>query len=336
VKLIELFCAPDRAVVRGPEGGFANEVVLTFVRPHPPTPAPPPAPTPKTTRAFAPGSSWLYAKLYCGASTGDRVLKEAIAPVVRAALADGDATHWFFIRYADPDEHVRVRIAGDPARLAARILPALHDATAPLMQDGAVRKLVLDTYVRELERYGGDAGIEPCERIFWRDSEAVLGIVELLDGDAGADARWRLTLRGIDQLLSALGLDPDTHGKIVQRGRDMLGAEHNADADFWTRLGERFNKDKADLTAIFARDPAIDAAHDLEPGFTLLAERDRLVAPIADELRAAGVDVAELAWSLCHMHANRLLHASQRTQELVLYEFLRRLHATRKARAGAK
>jgi hypothetical protein len=32
------------------------------------------------------------------------------------------------------------------------------------------------------------------------------------------------------------------------------------------------------------------------------------------------------------MHANRLLHASQRAQELVLYDFLRRLHASKRAR----
>ncbi|HTR53041.1 MAG TPA: lantibiotic dehydratase C-terminal domain-containing protein, partial [Kofleriaceae bacterium] len=43
---------------------------------------------------------------------------------------------------------------------------------------------------------------------------------------------------------------------------------------------------------------------------------------------------ADLGWSLAHMHANRLLHASQRAQEMVLYDFLRRLHAARKARGS--
>ena len=44
-------------------------------------------------------------------------------------------------------------------------------------------------------------------------------------------------------------------------------------------------------------------------------------------------NLADFAWSLVHMHANRLLHASQRAQEMVLYDFLRRLHQSRKARA---
>ena len=40
----------------------------------------------------------------------------------------------------------------------------------------------------------------------------------------------------------------------------------------------------------------------------------------------------DLAWSLVHMHCNRLLHASQRAQELVIYDLLRRLHEARRAR----
>jgi class I lanthipeptide synthase len=330
--LTELFHDVDRAVVRGPEGAFASEVVLTFVRPREPAPALAPRPAPTIVRTFPPGSGWLYAKLYCGVSTIDHVLRDAVGPLVRGALADGDADRWFFLRYADPDDHLRVRLAGDPARLAARVLPALHDAVAPLLASGAVRRVVLDTYEREVERYGGDAGIEPCEDLFWIDSDAVLGIVELLDGDAGADARWRLALRGIDSLLDALGLDEDTRVGIIQRARDSLGAEHGADAGFWRQLGERFTRERADLDVVFARDPAGDADHDLAPGFELLAERDRRIAPVAATLRERGVAPSEVAWSLCHMHANRLLHASQRTQEMVLYDVLRRLHASRRAR----
>jgi hypothetical protein len=43
----------------------------------------------------------------------------------------------------------------------------------------------------------------------------------------------------------------------------------------------------------------------------------------------------EMAWSLVHMSCNRLLHASQRAQELVIHELLRRHHARRHALGGA-
>jgi thiopeptide-type bacteriocin biosynthesis protein len=209
----------------------------------------------------------------------------------------------------------------------------------PLLDSGAVRKMLLDTYEREVERYGGDRGIELVEQIFWRDSEAILGIVELLDGDAGADARWRLAVRGVDSLLDALGFDAEARARVMSNGRDALGNEFHANADFWARVGDRFTRERASLETVFARDPAADAEHDLEPGFTLLAARDQALVPIGAELRArdAAGELAprlgDLAWSLCHMHANRLLHASQRAQEMIVYDFVRRLHAARKARA---
>ena len=325
-RLVEMFPAPDAVVARGPEGGFAGEAILTFVREGAPAPAPRPPPALTVRRRFVPGSEWLYAKIYTGETTADRVLREAIAPIVHAH--DGP---WFFLRYADPDPHVRVRLRGEPARLLGETLPALERGLAPLLDKGVARKLVIDTYERELERYGGDAGIELVETLFWRDSEAVLGIVELLEGDAGADARWRLAVRGIESLLVALGLDAAAREKVVSDGREMLGREMRADTPLWSRIGDRFAKERASLDAMFTPSAA-DAEHDLEPGLTLLAARDVHVRGIAEELRRRDVAIPELAWSVVHMHANRLLHASQRAQELVLYDFLRRLHASKRSR----
>lgn len=332
--LKELFPAPDRLPVRGPEGTFTDELVVTFIRARAPVAAPaPPPPAPTVRRSFPPGSSWLYAKLYCGTATADRVLREAIAPLVRDVLGRGDASHWFFLRYADPAPHLRLRFAGEPRRLAAEVLPALDAALAPLRDDGAVWRVQLDTYERELERYGGDAGIEACEQLFWIDSEAVLGIVELLDGDAGADARWRLALRGADQLLDALGLPAEARARIFADARDALGREHGADAAFYAQLGDRAKREQAAIEALLARDPAVDADHELRPGFELLDAAAARARPVGEALRARGVAIEELAWSLVHMHCNRLLHASQRAQELVLYDLLRRWHQARRARA---
>ncbi len=344
VELTELFPAPDRTAVEGPEGAFANEIVLMFTRQRGPDRAVAPrfAPSDATTsrRELGPGSDWLYAKIYCGESTADRVLREAIGPLVREAIARGDIDRWFFIRYNDPDSHLRVRFRGDPATLCGGVLPALERAVAPLVEAGAVRKLVLDTYVRELERYGGDRGIELVEAVFWRDSDAVLDIIDLLDGDAGATARWKLCVRGIDSLLDALGLDDAARAKVCSEGRESIGRELRADTLLWSKIGEKFTKERADLELMFDRDPARDAGHEYAQGFEILARRDAAIAKLGDELRARDAAgeltprLADMAWSLVHMHANRLLHASQRAQEMVLYDFVRRLHDARRAPQG--
>jgi thiopeptide-type bacteriocin biosynthesis protein len=346
VRLTEMFPTPDRLFATGPEGAFADELILLFTRqrdasaaktepsPH----AGPKINSPAIRRAFPPGSEWLYAKIYCGESTGDRVLCDAIGPVAREALASGDARQWFFIRYHDPEPHVRVRLLGDPARLCANVLPMLERRMAPLMSTGAVHKVMVDTYVREIERYA-EHGIELVEQLFWRDSEAVLAIVELLEGEAGAIARWKLCVRGIDSLLDAVGMSLEQRAKIYTSAKEMLGRELSANTPMWARIGDKFASERAELEHLFDRDPVRDEAHELGPGLEILRNRDAAIAPIAAELRrrdAAGElqpSLRDMAWSLVHMHANRMLHASQRAQELVLYDFLRRLHAARAARS---
>ncbi|KFA93239.1 lantibiotic dehydratase, partial [Archangium violaceum] len=109
----ELVEFPDEArCAHGPEGRFVNELVVPFVRTDRPAAAEPRPRSASLPRSFAPGSEWLYAKLYTGTATADRVLCEAVAPLMREALASGDADHGFFIRYGDPDWHVRLRLHG--------------------------------------------------------------------------------------------------------------------------------------------------------------------------------------------------------------------------------
>lgn len=334
--LREVFPALDEAVVVGPDGHHASEIVLTFVRTER-APATPPVPAPPSTaRRFTPGSRWLYAKLYGGVSSADRVLREAIAPVVRAALASGAAHRWFFVRYHDPHPHLRLRIDGDPARLLAEVLPALDRAVEPLLADGTLWRIQLDTYQREVERYGGPEIVELCEDVFWHDSDAALAIVESLDGEAGGDARWRLALRSADRLLAALDLGASARAAVFTRARDQLLAEHRADAPLLKAMGARWRALEPELVPLLAIDDVVDPDHALAPGLTALATRDRALAAMAARWHALGVErrasvLDAVAWSLVHMSANRLLHASHRAQELVLYDLLRRHHARRRA-----
>jgi thiopeptide-type bacteriocin biosynthesis protein len=53
-----------------------------------------------------------------------------------------------------------------------------------------------------------------------------------------------------------------------------------------------------------------------------LASERRLTRPLAD-----------IAGSLLHMHANRLLRSDQRAHELVLYDFLTRIYESQIARS---
>ncbi|MGE5137776.1 MAG: thiopeptide-type bacteriocin biosynthesis protein [Gemmatimonadota bacterium] len=288
-------------------------------------------------RSFAPGSEWLYLKLFAGPATADLALLRA-APVLAGALAAGAADRWFFIRYGDPDWHLRLRVHGEPGRLLSEVLPQLHQVLAPLAGPGQLWRMQLDTYERETERYGGDAGIGLAEQVFHADSEAALAIAGLLRGDAAAALRWQVALRGIDLLFDDLGLTMTRKRELARRARAGYEREFGTGAAFQRAVSQRFRQQRASLEALL--DPRLDPPAGLAGSFQALHRRSAALAPAAGQIRALAAagqlsqDLPELAMSLAHMHVNRVLRTAPRAQELVLYEMLDRLYGSQAARAA--
>jgi thiopeptide-type bacteriocin biosynthesis protein len=335
--LVEMVPGPDQLCASGPDGLFTHQVVVPFVRSSPqPTAQPPGRPVARSfARRFPPGSEWLYVKLFTGTATADQVLRRA-ARAIESSLAAGGADRWFFIRYGDPDWHLRLRVHGAPDRLLHDTLPLLHRVTAPLLETGELWRIQLDTYEREVERYGGEDGIRLAERVFHADSDAVLAVVRRLTGDARADLRWRMALRGVDLLFDDLGLTLEQKRAIAGRARQGYGREFGSDGDFQREVSRRYRNERSSVETLL--DPQRDPPTELAGSVQALQQRSAALAPVARELRAladAGqlcVDIPELAMSLAHMHVNRMLRSAQRAQELVLYELLSRAYSAQAAR----
>ena len=254
-------------------------------------------------------------------------------------MAAGTVDHWFFIRYSDPHWHLRLRLHGEPVRLHTEVLPRLQAVVGPLLEDGRIWRFQIDTYQRETERYGGAAGIDLAERLFHADSAAVVAIIERLEGDEGAAVRWRLAVRGMDQLIRDLGLAGDDKLRLLEGLQRSFAQEFAVDAGLKKQLADRLRQERRDL------DELLDAGgedHPLAPGLAAFAERSAALRPIAAELRSreqAGrltVPLASLAASYLHMFNNRLLRSDNRAHEMVLYDFLYRLELSRRARARHK
>jgi thiopeptide-type bacteriocin biosynthesis protein len=336
--LKEMLPGQEDLCARGPEGRFVHEIIVPFVRKEGPPPRhhAPVVLSSAAPRRFAPGSEWLYVKLYTGTASSDLVLREAVAGLVREAIDSGAADRWFFVRYADPDWHLRIRLHGDGDRLRLETYPKLHAALETFLEDGLVWRVQLDTYEREMERYGGAEGIEIAERVFHADSDAALAILDQIEGDAGADIRWRLTLRGIDTLLSDLGFDLEGRRRLMTRLREGFGKELRVEKSLEVRLGAKFRKERSALDQLVALSMASDdlLAPALEP---LHARSRRLAGTLTDlkRLRESGrltAPMDDLAASYIHMHVNRMLRSAHKAQELVLYDFLVRVYESRAAR----
>lgn len=337
--LVELIPGPGQLCVTAPQGRYTHQLVVPFIRS---APARTGRPRPQTQhvaaaveRRFPPGSEWLYLKLFTGPATADQILLRA-APLLSASVDTGSIDSWHFVRYGDPDWHLRLRLHGSPEALLTDLLPRLRDLTEPLLRTGQIWRAQLDTYEREVERYGGPLGIGPAERIFHADSQAVIAIMSQLPGDAGADMRWRMALRGIDELFDDFGLTLAQKREIARRCRHGYGREFAAGGGFQHAISARFRRERPRLELLFS--PDASSVPEAAGCIRALDYRSAAIAGAAERILAAvGGDaarLAELAVSLAHMHVNRLLRSAQRAQELVLYEMLDRLYASRAAREG--
>ena len=345
-ELMELPWLGQNGVVEGPEGTFANEIVIPLVR----------TVTKKAETAgkalgrarpgesapslFIPGSEWLFSRWNTAPGYGDAVLVESLAPLVRRLRGEGVVDDWFFIRYADPDFHIRLRLRGNPATLGAGALPRLRAIGEDLLHRGLITKVIYDTYDREVNRYGGFHGIELCEAVFGADSEAVVDLVASTMGDEGAVARWRLTLCGMDRLMRDAGLDLERRYFFAQQRAETYMREFRLQGDARHPIQDKLRAERKALLPLLHE--AVDGASELAPGLGILERRSRVLQPLLAELKRRD-DAGELATSfedilssLIHMHANRVLATSARAQEAVLYRFLEELYDSLLARAGKK
>lgn len=342
--LFELAGAPDRLCVSDESGrAYTHEIIVPFIRPAPtralaepvePRRWPPPMPQPR--RYFMPGSEWLTVKLYCGHTLADRILLELVEPWIAEARWQG-IERWHFLRYGDPHWHLRVRVCGEPALVHGPLLAALRVASEPFVDRGLIWKVQLDGYERELERYGGPRAIERIEAVFEADSDAALACVAAVEAGAGEDGRWQLALAGVDGLLGDLGLELADKLRLATNLRSAYGREFPADeGELRHQLGRNFRSHRAALEALLDG----EADDTLAPGLAAFVQRRAQLEPIATELRRLEKtgslcrSLTEIAASLVHMHAVRVLGSGPREHELVIHDFLRRLYESRSIRAN--
>jgi thiopeptide-type bacteriocin biosynthesis protein len=334
--LVEMFPSPEGLSVHGPEGRYTHEIIVPFVR----TASPIASSSRKidltanSARTFPPGSEWVYIKLYTGSATADRILRETVQPLVRQMLDSGASDGWFFIRYGDPDWHVRLRFHGRPKVLREIVMAAVDSVVAPLLEDGRLRRIQYDTYEREVERYGGPEAMLLAEQFFQIDSEAGLEMLEQLK--PGADERWRVTLLGIDRLLNDLGFNLPVKTSVMKKLGTEFAREFRINSQSKSQLSERFRKERTALERLVSGETEGNDA--FVAAFEVFRRRSNKFARIVRELSTLEksgsllIPLTEIAPSYVHMFVNRMLRSAQRIHETVLYDFLARLYKSQSVR----
>lgn len=311
--LQEALPSPETAWLPGPGNAhyiteFVVPMVLREKQPTPEKTVPRAKPGPTPPRVCPPGSEWLFAKLYHLPAFENDLIAGELRDFCAQVLADSLADDWFFIRYADPEQHLRIRFRGDPDRLATTLAPRLYRWAAGLIDTQHARRLCVDTYVPEVERYGGPTGLTISEELFGVDSRAVADLLH-----ANQLEPTLLAARTVDDLLAALGFDEamriEWYREYVPNRRPTSDDYRRRQADLRNVLSAREFAPAAVVAILENRHAAIEP---LAARFDELADRGELWQP---KLR--------LAHSLVHLHCNRLLGTGSPTEQHVLGLLLR-------------
>lgn len=277
-----------------------------------------------------PGSQWLFARLYVLRALEDEVIARRLRELTSRILAPGVADEWFFVRYSDPEWHLRVRFRGEPQRLLRDGLPVLTEWANELVRDGSCRRWALDTYEQEVDRFGGPNGMRHAEALFAADSQAVVDLLELVQARRTPLDRGLLAVLTVDALLDGFGLDDEARFRWC---RDQISTRHEASHEYrqWKAALRRLLADSGFL-------PSMPSGQEVAAILTRLRGAGAAFGGTIRELEAASRLTrrgTELLQSVVHLHLNRFLgrdNAAESRVIALLWRVREGLHRSERSR----
>lgn len=270
------------------------------------------------TRKCFPGEEWVYVKWYAAFNQHDELLATAVRDIVQALQERDLIDSWFFIRYSDPQPHLRLRFHARRPDKSASVIELMLSKSAQHARRGQIQNYTLDTYEREVERYGGPAAIALLEQVFTLDSVVISDLLTLQHMHRLSLDPSLLAVFTLDQFFSAWGCD------FQQR----LAWTHSASEKY--TFSKEYRPERRRYCDLLS--PRGQLAPDLAEQRGLVLE---LMHPRLAYLTALGTQVRQLAdagmlWvtetalldSLAHMHLNRLIGVDH-LKEVQIYAFWR-------------
>ncbi|NAS29375.1 hypothetical protein GTQ40_00180 [Flavobacteriaceae bacterium R38] len=280
-------------------------------------------------RSFIIGDSWLYYKLYTGPKTSDLILTEIINPIAKQLMDGGFINQWFFIRYGDPKHHLRVRFHYSNPSHVSQIVNSLHAPFKTYIEQDLLWKVQLDTYQRELERYGTNT-MELSERLFFYDSQMIADFIDLIEGDEGEEIRWLFGIRAIENLLNVFQYSDEEKLTIMDNLKTGFGNEFGMSRPLKKQLDAKYRNARGKISdfMIFTREDNPDFAPILDIFDATKNNIEGIAQGILEHHKngTLQMELNNLMGSYIHMLMNRLFKSNNRLHEMVCYDFLYRYY----------
>lgn len=267
----------------------------------------------KLKRTFIIGEEWLYYKIYCGNRTSDTILIDVIKPLTESLLKEKIIDKWFFIRYSDPENHLRVRFHCSNISKLGLIIEKLKEAIKFYVESDLIWNVQVDTYQREVERYGTNNIIE-SEELFYLDSIACVNVLSLINDD---EVLFLFALKSMDNLLSIFDYNIEEKVSFTRKNKEVFRKEFRADKELTKQLNLKYQLLKNKLKHFMSSN--LDDIY--SPLIDFLSSKEKTIKPVRAKMK--NID-DKLLSSYIHMMINRFFRDKQRLHELVCYDFLYR------------
>ncbi|WP_288436423.1 lantibiotic dehydratase [uncultured Chryseobacterium sp.] len=260
-------------------------------------------------RNFVPGSEWLFYKIYCSTKVSDQIIKDTIYKFANGLVRKGIIKKWFFIRYSDPDMHIRVRFltASQDHTLSSQIYQLLDKY---LTREMIIHKIMLDTYNREIERYG-ETTIDQMESIFYFDSECVCQLLK--ETEYTETPVWKAAAAGINRILDDFGYTMTEKRDILQQLANGYGSmldDHSKQT-----LKDKYRDHRHQTLELLA------GTHEFSEILDVRTKKTARYITEIKELQSQQM-VQSLVVSYIHMFINRMFASKPNIHESILYYFL--------------
>lgn len=270
---------------------------------------------------FVPGEEWLYCKIYCSPNTAEIILTNQIKKITSDLLKKEIISEWFFIRYSDPEFHLRIRFLLIEKSNISLILNDLYNKLEYYIEEDIIWKIQIDTYERELKRYGKN-NILLSESIFFYDSDLILNFLTE-NKEENENNRLKFALLIVDNYLSSFKLTIIQKKDFIENIRNSFANEFSIDKYLSKQLDIKFRKYKVDIFNYFIN-LNVDSNDDLKKIKDFNSKTILLFEEILSKKKNNKLDVNfnMLLSSLIHMSMVRLFKSKNRLHELVIYDFL--------------
>jgi thiopeptide-type bacteriocin biosynthesis protein len=281
-------------------------------------------------RTYIPGSEWLYFKIYTGIKTADMILKENLYPLAFELLKNRVINKWFYIRYADPDFHIRFRVHLTESRDFNSVFNSFYKTLQSLINSDLIWNIQCDTYQRELERYGTDT-INLIEHIFFIDSELSVKLLECLNPENAEEHRRNISLLLFDSYFSIFSLDMYHRKQLMHQMaegyKNEFGIRHHS---MKRQLDTKYRKYKDVINSIMDNNNVTGSIYDKYR--ELITKYRQMILPDVHEIirmeKEGNLQMKSdaLLTGIIHMSMNRWFGYKNRLHELVIYDFMARYY----------